>query len=130
MANHHGTEGTVKVGSNAVAELRSWEISEQGRPTDSSALDDAWDTHSAVTKSWTGRATAFWDETDTNGQGALTVNASATMNFYPEGATSGDVYYAGTATVTEIIRRADRDSMVEVEFGFTGNGALTEETLT
>ena len=37
-----------------------------------------------------------WDETDTNGQEALDVGTSATIELYPEGADSGDAYYHGT----------------------------------
>lgn len=127
MANHRGTEGVVKIGSDSLGELREWELQEEATTIDDTTLADAWDTHALGRKRWNGSATAFWDEGDT-AQTALANGASVTLNMYPEGATTGDTYFTGTASVTRIRRRANRDSMVEVEFEFVGSGALTSTT--
>ena len=131
MASHAGLEGTVIVGtSGVVAEVREWEIQETGEVADSSSLDNTtgWRTHKATMKSWNGSLTCWWDETDTDGQGAMTIGASVTMKVYPEGNSTGDKYYTGTATITQINRKASFDGIVEASFSFTGNGALTEAT--
>lgn len=130
MTTHRGSEGVVKLGSNAVGEVRSWEVEENMRPIDDSALNDAWDTHGVGPKSWRGKLSCMWDPADTNGQVALTIGASVTLNLYPEGAESTDSYYAGTASVTRILRQASRESNVEAEFEFQGNGALALATVT
>lgn len=129
-ANHKGSEGTVHVGTTAIAELRSWELTHSMEPIDDTVLADTNRTHVAGLNSWSGSASAFWDETDTTGQEALTIGASVTLKFYPEGASSTDQYYTGTASVTGITRRANIQGMVEVDFTFQGNGALTEATVT
>lgn len=131
MANHAGKEGQVKIGANLIAEVRSWEITETGEQADSTSLDNTtgWRTHKATLQSWSGRTSCFWDEGDTTGQNALTINASVTINFYPEGSTSGDVYFTGTATVSQITRQGAVEGMVEAEFSFVGNGALTRSTV-
>jgi len=129
-ANHKGSEGTVHVATTAIAELRSWELTHTMEPIDDTVLADTNRTHQAGLNSWSGSASAFWDETDTTGQEALTIGASVTLKFYPEGATSADQYYTGTASVTGITRRANIQGMVEVDFTFQGNGALTEATVT
>ena len=38
MANHTGSEGTIKVGANAVAELRSYSISEEAETIETTAM--------------------------------------------------------------------------------------------
>lgn len=127
MATTHGNNGTVKIGANTLAEIRSFRFNEQASVADDSEIGDAWDTHIAgeVTKRWTGECECWWDATDTNGQETLTVGASVTLAMYPEGAATSAVYYTGTATVTAINSASQRGSTVERSFSFQGNGALT-----
>ena len=74
MANHTGVDGVVKVGTNTVAEVRNWSVSESADTIEDTTINDTSRTYQAGLKSWSGSLTAFWDETDTNGQVALTVN--------------------------------------------------------
>ncbi len=71
----------------------------------------------------------YWDETDTSGQGALSIGAEVTLNFYPEGDTSGDTYYTGTAIVTGITRSASFDGNIDASISVQGDGALSETTV-
>ena len=77
----------------------------------------------------TGTIDCFWDETDTTGQGAMTIGASVTLNLYPEGADSGDTYYTGTALITSIGVSQAHDGLVERSFGFQVTGALSITTV-
>jgi len=129
MSNHIGNEGKVKIGSNAVAEIRGWEIQEQAKTVDDTVMGDDWETHKVTHKNWTASANCLWDETDTTGQGACTVGASVTLNLYPEGDGSGDTYLTGTATVTSVGASAAHDGIVERAIQFQGNGALTLATV-
>jgi hypothetical protein len=129
MANHKGSEGTVKVGSNAVAEIRSFSIEETGDTLEDTSMGDSARTYLASLTSWSGTVDVFWDETDTSGQGALDVGSSVTLNLYPEGDTAGDTYYSGTAIVTSKSVSSSFDGMVEASFGVQGSGALTETTV-
>ena len=125
-ANHTGSEGVVHIGTTAIAELRGWELTEEGIPIDDTVLSDTWDTHKNGTNRWSGSATAFWDETDTNGQEAINVGTKVALKFYPEGATATDIFFTGTASPTSITRRATVNGMVEVDFQFQGDGALVQ----
>ena len=100
MATHKGSEGTVKVGANAVAEIRSYSLEESADTLEDTSMGDSARTYKSSLTSFSGSLDVFWDETDTNGQGALTIGSEVTLNVYPEGDTSGDTYYAGTAIVT------------------------------
>lgn len=129
MATHRGRDGIVKVGSNAVAELRSFSIEETGDTVEDTVMTDTARTYISTLTSFTGSADVFWDETDTSGQGALTVGAGVTIGFYPEGADSGDTYYSGNAIVTGLTRSASFDGMVEASITLQGTGALTPNTV-
>jgi hypothetical protein len=128
MANHTGSEGTVRVGANAIAEIRSYSVEQTGDTVEDTTMGDSWRTHKATLKGWTASVDCFWDETDTTGQGALTVGSEVTLNLYPEGATTGDKYYTGTGIVTGKTVSASFDGMVESTINVQGTGALTEST--
>lgn len=128
MATHTGSEGTVKVGSNAIAEIRSYSVEQTGDTVEDTTMGDVWRTHKSTLKSWTASVDCFWDETDTTGQGALTVGASVTLNLYPEGATTGDSYLTGTGLVTSKTITGSFDGMVESTIAVQGTGELTTGT--
>ena len=128
MATHTGSEGTVKVGANAIAEIRSYSIEQTADTTEDTTMGDAWRTHKTTLKAWSGTVDVFWDETDTQGQVALVVGAEVTANFYPEGSTTGDSYMTGTAIVTGKTVSASFDGMVESTITLQGTGTLTTGT--
>ena len=129
MATHSGSAGTVKVGSNAVAELKSWTLDQSQDTVETTKLGDTVKTYTATQSSSSGTMDCFWDETDTNGQVACTIGASVTLNLYPEGATSGDTYYTGTAIITSIGVAQTHDGIVERSIGFQVTGAVTIGTV-
>lgn len=130
MATHTGSEGTVKVGANTIAEIRSYSIEQTSDTVEDTTMGDTWRTHKTTLKAWSGTVDVFWDETDTNGQSALVVGAEVTANFYPEGASTGDAYLYGTAIVTGKTVSASFDGMVESTITLQGTGALTTGTAT
>jgi len=129
MATHKGSEGTVKSGSNTVAEIRSYTITETADVLEDTTMGDASRTYLASLKTFTGSIECFWDETDTNGQMSLDPGSTVTINIYPEGSSSGDTYYSGSVIITEKSITASFDGMVEASFSFQGTGALSETTL-
>lgn len=129
MATHTGSEGTVKVGSNAIAEIRSFSIEESADTLEDTTMGDAARTYKSSLTTYTGTVDVLWDETDTTGQGALTIGAEVTLNLYPEGDTSGDTYYTGSAIVTGRTINSSYDGLVEMSISVQGNGALSETTV-
>lgn len=129
MATHVGKDGAVYVGANAVAEIRDWSLEQTSEVVADTTMGDAWVTNKPTLKSWTASFNAYWDETDTTGQGALDVGAEITLNLYPEGNTSGDTYWSGTAIITSVSNSASFDGLVEASFSVTGNGALSTSTV-
>jgi len=129
MATHKGSEGVIKVGANSVAEIRSYSIDETADTLEDTSIGDSARTYKPSLTSFTGSMDVFWDETDTNGQGALSIGSEVTLNVYPEGETSGDTYYTGTAIVTGVTRSASFDGLVEASISVQGSGALSESTV-
>jgi len=129
MASHIGRDGIVKVGAATVAEVKSFSIEESADTVETTKMTDVARSHAITLTSFSGSLDCFWDETDTTGQGALTIGASVTLALYPEGDTTGDTYYSGTALVTGVSRTASFDGMVEASISVQGTGALTASTV-
>ena len=129
MATHTGSEGTVKVGSNAIAEIRSFSIEETADTLDDTTMGTIARTYKSGLTTFTGTIDVLWDETDESGQGALIIGASVTLNLYPEGDTSGDVYLTGEAIVTGRSVNSTFDGLVEMSISVQGNGALSRTTV-
>ncbi len=129
MATHAGSEGTVKSGSNAIAEIRSYSLEETADTLEDTTMGDSSRTYLPSLKTFSGSVDVFWDETDTTGQGSFDVGSSVTLAIYPEGDTAGDTYYSGSAIVTGKTITGSFDGMVEATFTLQGTGALTETTV-
>ena len=129
MAVHKGSEGTVKVGVNGILEIRSYSIEESADTLETSTMGDTARSYVPSLTTFTASVDVYWDEHDTNGQGALSIGAEVTLNVYPEGDASTDTYYTGSAIVTGVTRTASFDGLVEASITLQGTGALTESTV-
>ena len=126
MATHSGSEGKVFVGSNQIAEVKSWSLEVTADTVDASTIGSQWRKNQATIKSWAGSFDAFWDEADSKGQGALTAGKTVTLNLYPEGDEEGNTYFTGSVIITSISYKASFDGLVEAGFSFTGTDALIQ----
>ena len=129
MATLTGNNGTVKVGSAAIAEIRSFSVDETMDTIESTSMGDTYRTFETSLKSWSGSVDIFFDDTDTTGQGALTVGSEVTVNFQVEGDTTGDHLLSGAAIVTGRTINSSFDGLVEASLSLQGDGALTEGTV-
>jgi hypothetical protein len=128
MATHLGKEGTVQVGSNAIGEIRGFSIDETIDTVEDTSMGDASKSYLASIKDFSGSVDVLYDEADTNGQTALSVGSSVTLNFAPEGSASGDVKLTGTAIVTGKSITSSFDGLVESTITVQGTGGLTTTT--
>lgn len=129
MGTHAGSEGKVFIGTDQVAEVKSWSMEVTSDTVDASIIGTQWRKNQATIKGWSGSFDAFWDETDEEGQGALTAGATVTLNLYPEGNATGAKYWSGEVIITSISYQASFDGLVEASFSFTGTGALATQTV-
>lgn len=129
MATFSGSDGVVLVGTDQVAEIRSYSIDETMDTLEDTAMGDSSRTYKTSLKQFSGSADVLFDDTDSSGQGALTVGSSVTLNVQMEGNTAGDHKFTGTVLVTGRTISASYDGLVEASISFQGTGALTESTV-
>jgi len=128
MANHLGREGTVRISSTTIGELRNYSLSHSSDTVEDSILGDIYRTRKATMRSWSVSGDVYWDEVDA-GQIALTIGSTVTVNLYPEGAASTAVYYQGSGIVSKFDISASFDGMVEGSISIEGNGTLASLTV-
>lgn len=128
MANHLGREGVVKISSTTIGELRNYALAHSSDVVEDSVIGDIYRTRRATMKTWSVSGDLYWDETDA-GQIALTIGSAVTVNLYPEGDDSTDVYYSGAGIVTKFDISAAFDGMVEGSISIEGNGTLSTLTV-
>ena len=129
MATHVGTSGVVKVGANAVAEITGFSIDQTSDTVEDTTLTDTAKTYKVLRSDASGTIECHWDETDTNGQGALTVGAEVTLNLYPEGEDAGDTYYTGTAIVTGLSQAITLDGVISRTINVQFSGGVSTTTV-
>jgi len=125
MATSHGKNGVVKLSTNAVAEVTQFSITETAETADDTAMGDDARTHLLGHTAATGSITCHWDPSDTDGQVALSVGASADLKLYPSGADTGDKEISCTATVTSVGVQSQLEGIVSQTFDFQANGAVS-----
>jgi len=133
MATVKGNEGIVTVGDNVVAEVKDWSISETAETIDATSMGDTARTKLPSFTSASGSMTAFWDITDVNGQGGMTVGTVVALKLYPSvtasTAGSGDDYATCSAIITEKGVSSSMDGMTETSVSFEVNGAVAWDTV-
>ena len=132
MATHTGIDGVIKYDSNAIGELTSWTLDVSQDVIEDTSLGDSNRSFQTGLVSWNGSADVFFDETDT-AQAAwdtdLATVTSKTLIFYPEGTTSGDTYFSGTAIIESLSRTSSVNGMVTASITFRDSGGLTKATV-
>lgn len=129
MATFSGSDGVVLVGTNPVAEIKSYSVEETADTLEDSSMGDTYRTFKSSLQSWSGSCEVLFDDTDATGQGACTPGSSITLAFQMEGNTTGDHKLSGTAIVTGRTINAAFDGLVEASLTFQGSGTLTEGTV-
>ena len=124
MATHVG-----KVGSATVAEVTGFTLNETQDTVEDTSLTDSKKSYVALRGDATATIEAHWDETDSNGQEALYVGSSATIDLYPEGADSGDAYYTGTGIVTGADVAVTMDGIISRTLNIQFSGGVTHSTV-
>lgn len=128
MATLVGKDGVVKIGSNAIGEIRTYSIEQSMDVIEDSTIGDTDRTYASGLKTFSGSMDVYFDDTDT-GQLDVQVGDTGTINVQVEGDTTGDHQLSGSILVTGRTITASFDGMVEASISFQGTGALTEGTV-
>jgi hypothetical protein len=135
MARHKGKDGSVVVGSTAVGEVKSFDVTITREVVTGEALGESWMGSDYGTGSWSGTLTCHMDPDDTNGQNALRTaliggSTKVTLKLYVEGTAATDFELTGSALINEGgFSVTGNSEYTEATFSFTGDGAVTEGTV-
>ena len=99
MATHHGKEGVVHVGGTAIGNATGFTVDTTHDVVEDTALGSSMKSFLVGRGSFTATIDMNFEETD-SGQTTLVQGASASFEFMPEGADSGDRKFSGTGIVT------------------------------
>lgn len=127
-----GRDGDLKIGTVAVAEIKSWTLTiNQGTASTNTMQSGEWDTHNGGRKNWTAELTVNYDPSDTTGQGALGIGSLVEANMFPEGDVAAKEKWTGNARVTAFSITGDGtgDDHFEASMTLTGTGAVTQGTV-
>lgn len=120
-----GVGGAVKNTTNAVANIDTWSVDAGAAvsKTTSFGATGSWETNQATLKNWTAKCSGRVDPADTNGQVAFLNGLGNTfsVSFFLDTTKN----WAGSGILTTISPKVAADGLGEVEFTFTGTGALT-----
>ena len=126
MAEIAGKGGSLKVGANTVASVKSWSVDSAIDMQDTTSLGVDDKTYISGLTGWTMNAEAsFRVHDDTNGQTAINTahlgGTSVTINGY----VNGSNYYSGTAFISGLRVNTTVDGLVTISLTLQGSGALT-----
>jgi len=132
MARITGKNGIVEVGGNDVLQVTEFSIEVSNEFADISVLSDQWLDQLPLKSSWTATVSVNMDTADSTGQEALETAAlnksTVSVVLKPEGDSSGDKKYTGTAYVETLSATLPEDVATR-EISLTGKGELTVGTV-
>ena len=124
-----GCLGVVKFGTNAVAEVKSFNIEESGTETDTSILGNC-QTQSEVTSVTTNVSIEVFYAPGDAAQTAMVVGAKAAIELYPEGEVATKNYLSSTeAVVLSRSMEVTHGDMLSRSLTLKCNEALTSGTV-
>ena len=129
MATISGNNGTVKVGSGTLAEIKSFSLNTTNDILETTPMGVSFKTFKAGLSEASGDIACHLDVTDTDGQEALDVGAEISLDLRPNGDTSGDPKFTLTAVVTGVTISQTIGDIVERSFTFQANGGVTQSTV-
>ena len=124
-----GENGVVKIGSDAVASVRSFTIDQEQAVVEKTVMGDGSRTYLPSLNQFSGSMDVYYLDDDT-AQSAILANIQASnasvvaIELYPSGTSSG-AKLSGNIIVTGHSITSTMDGVVESSITFQGDGALT-----
>lgn len=128
MAFYRGMDGSVRVGTDTVAQIESWSASVALEELDTTVMGNAWRGVLGGIASWQGQASARLDAAAVGQDdllGALLVSTPAGTTVTLELRASATKYFSGPALLRNLQFGAQLGQIINVSFDFTGAGPLT-----
>jgi len=134
MSCYAGKDGALKVGTENIAMLTSWTVTQNAEVLECAYMGANWKENKSGLKSWEGSAEANFTDTAAAGTmipahsaaNELAVGSLVDLYFYPDAA-DADFGFEGSAIVTSIENGAALGEVQTVSLSFTGTGPLVTD---
>ena len=127
MACFNGKSGALAVGTENIAQLTSWTITENVDTVECTYMGANWKEYMAGIREWEGSLEAVYDGSNQGLASALATGSTVAIIAYPESGDS-DHQWSGNAIITSIEHTAELEDVVRISASFTGTGALTVDS--
>lgn len=129
MATISGNNGTIFVGSGALAEIKSFSLTTTNDVIETTPMGNSFKTFTAGLSEASGDITCHLDVSDTDGQEALDAGATVSLDLRPNGDSTGEPKFTLTAIVNSVAISQTINDVVERSFSFTASGGVTQGTV-
>lgn len=139
MAVTRGCNGILKIKDTAatsaaarIYRIRNWEINEDADRLDSSEIGACTKEFTAGAVETGGTIQCWWDPAATSNQSDVVVANDVYMEVYPAGSGSGSTFYktpTGGANISNVTKTGGVEGIVEMNFTYSVNGAMTATTV-
>lgn len=134
MARYHGRNGVLllqlssaSTSLTTLSYVRDWSLNFVTDQVDATALTDTNKTYVAGLPDVTGSVSGFHDDGGSDTLAAAQDGVARTFELYPEGTSSGSLYYTGTA-LWDFSLSGSVGGAVEFSANFSASGAITRTT--
>lgn len=124
-----GNDGAVAIGSNEIAEVKSFSFEESAEAQDSTVLGTDFKSGITTLKSASGTIECLYNPSDTNGQNLLTVGTQVSVKLFLEGNTSGKEKIEATVNITNVTNGASVGEILTKNITFETTGQYTKATI-
>lgn len=133
MATTTAASGVLKAGASGseaqILEITSYSLDYNSDTTEDTVIGDTARTYKATLKSFTATVDCIWDPAAGSNQDEFSMGSTVSFQIYPEGDSSSDTYYYGSAIVTGRSLTTSVGEMVTASFSLQGTGDLTTGTV-
>ena len=119
-----GHQGKIMIGDTEVAQINQWSLDVDVKLLEATPFGETWEKKVPGLKSWSGKASGWWDMSDAGQravQEVLLSGSCVTLKLY----TNATNHYYGTALIKTINVKASAGDLVEIEISFEGTGPLS-----
>lgn len=119
-----GKSAAAKIGTNIITDIGEWNLNIENDLQDVTEFGDTWKSRISGLLDATGSFSGRWDVTSTQQaacQTAMLAGTSIALRLYVD----GTHYYSGTAYLKSQNPKASVSGVVEIEWNFEIDGALT-----
>lgn len=129
MAVFHGSAGSLKVGSTAVAQVQEWTVTLEKEMVETTSLGQGARTYSAGLLGWEGSCEAILSDSSDSGyydfNSALKAGAEISIAFLSGADSDDDDEISGNVLVTSVETVQVFDDIARISVSFTGTGDCT-----